>query len=152
MTTHDPRRRLGRVGEEMATRTLQEAGLTILERNWRCRAGEVDIIAQERAPDLVHGGEIHEWLVFVEVRTRGGGLFGTPEESLTPQKLERLVAAAQSYLQARAPEDVLLVPREEVVALLRRTLGQGLAGVFLVEELVGQGVAVQQSFLGDPEP
>ncbi|MCS6826859.1 MAG: YraN family protein [Caldilinea sp.] len=102
MTTHDPRRRLGRVGEEMAMRTLQEAGLTILERNWRCRVGEVDIIAQERAPDLVRGGEIHEWLVFVEVRTRRGFTFGAALESITPRKAAKMREVAYHYVRERS--------------------------------------------------
>lgn len=62
-----------------------------METNYRCRWGEVDIVAMD-------GDE----LVFVEVRTRSGGQFGTPEESITPSKRQRLVATAQYYLQQNA--------------------------------------------------
>ncbi len=100
MNTPDPRKQLGRAGEEMAQRTLQEAGLTILTRNWRCAEGELDIVAQERAPDYVRGGEICDWLVLVEVRTRRGLAFGTALESITPRKAAKLRQVARRYVQA----------------------------------------------------
>jgi putative endonuclease len=78
---------LGRRGEELAARALVREGYTLVARNWRCAEGEVDIVARD--------GE--EW-VFVEVRTRRGRAFGTPEESLTPAKQERMIAVAQRYL------------------------------------------------------
>lgn len=83
-----PRTRLGTRGEELAQRFLKSQGYLILEANYRCPWGEIDIVAQ-------HGDE----LVFVEVRTRRGTKYGTPEESLTPAKARHLVAAAQEYLQ-----------------------------------------------------
>ena len=86
MTTH--RIRLGKWGEGVAGRFLQEKGYVLLETNYRCRWGEVDIVAQE-------GDD----LVFVEVRTRRGTQYGTPEESITAAKARRLVATAQEYLQ-----------------------------------------------------
>lgn len=86
MTTS--RIRLGKWGEGVAGRFLQEKGYVLLETNYRCRWGEVDIVAQE-------GDE----LVFVEVRTRRGVQYGTPEESVTAAKARRLVATAQEYLQ-----------------------------------------------------
>ena len=86
MTTH--RIRLGKWGEGVAGRFLQEKGYVLLETNYRCRWGEVDIVAQE-------GDD----LVFVEVRTRRGVQYGTPEESITAAKARRLVATAQEYLQ-----------------------------------------------------
>ena len=100
MKSTDPRKQLGRAGEEMAQRTLQEAGLTILTRNWRCAEGELDIVAQERAPDYVRGGEICDWLVLVEVRTRRGLAFGTALESITPRKAAKLRQVARRYVQA----------------------------------------------------
>ena len=99
MNTPDPRKQLGRAGEEMAQRTLQEAGLTILTRNWRCAEGELDIVAQERAPDYVRG-EVCDWLVVVEVRTRRGLAFGTALESITPRKAAKLRQVARRYVQA----------------------------------------------------
>ena len=84
----DHRRRLGRCGEEIAASYLQKQGYFILARNWRCSTGELDIVARE-------GGT----LAFVEVRTRRGDRFGTPEESITPNKQAKLVELAQTFLQ-----------------------------------------------------
>lgn len=84
----DPRQRLGRRGEEAAAAYLQANGYTILARNLRCGRGEIDILA-------ARGG----LLVFVEVRTRRSGTFAHPEETVTPRKQARLLAAAQQYLQ-----------------------------------------------------
>ena len=100
MNTTDPRKQLGRAGEAMAARTLQDAGLTILAHNWRCAEGELDIVAQERAPDFVHGGELCDWLVLVEVRTRRGLAYGTALESITPRKAAKLRQVSQRYVQA----------------------------------------------------
>ena len=86
MTTH--RIRLGKWGEGVAVRFLQEKGYVLLATNYRCRWGEVDIVAQEG-----------EELVFVEVRTRRGVEFGTPEESVPAAKARKLIATAQEFLQ-----------------------------------------------------
>lgn len=87
MTTH--RIRLGKWGEGVAVRFLQEKGYVLVATNYRCRWGEVDIVAQE-------GDD----LVFVEVRTRRSVLYGTPEESTAAAKARKLVATAQEFLQA----------------------------------------------------
>ena len=68
---------------------LRAKGYAILSTNYRCRWGEVDIIAQRNSE-----------LVFVEVRTRSGPALGTPEESLTAAKARRLIATAETYLQS----------------------------------------------------
>ncbi len=81
------RQRLGRRGEGLAARRLEAEGYCVLARNYRCPAGEVDLIAEDRG-----------CLVFVEVRTRHGDLWGTPEESVTRAKQARLVAVAEHYL------------------------------------------------------
>lgn len=98
------RTRLGRSGESLAATTLEARGLRILVRNWRCSYGEIDLIAEDR-------GE----LVFVEVKTRRGLAMGAPEEAITPRKRRHLVAAAQSYLEACASQDVPY--RIDVVAI-----------------------------------
>jgi putative endonuclease len=85
------RRRLGQAGEQLAARHLAGLGYEIVERNYRCRAGELDLVAR-------HEGQ---W-VFVEVRTRRGGRFGTPEESVTARKQAHIIAAAQYYLLEHA--------------------------------------------------
>ncbi|MFQ5855577.1 MAG: YraN family protein [Anaerolineae bacterium] len=83
----DPRKGLGARGEQLAARHLESEGYTIVDTNWRCAAGELDIIARE--------GEI---FVFVEVRTRRGRRGPTPEQSITPAKQARLIELARTYL------------------------------------------------------
>jgi putative endonuclease len=81
------RQTLGRWGEDQAIQHLRSRGCPIVARNWRCAAGEVDVIVQDG-----------DCLAFVEVRTRRGRAYGSPEESITPKKLARMVAVAQSYV------------------------------------------------------
>ena len=90
---------LGRAGEDLAATALTAAGLTVVARNWRCRYGELDLIAQEDAPDLSQGGIVVPWLVIVEVRTRRGTAFGTAAESVNATKQARLRTVAQAYVQ-----------------------------------------------------
>ncbi|WP_069773278.1 MULTISPECIES: YraN family protein [unclassified Streptomyces] len=81
---------LGRYGEDLAARRLAEAGMTVLERNWRCgRTGEIDIVARD--------GDV---LVVCEVKTRRGGGFQHPMAAVTPEKAERLRALAARWIQA----------------------------------------------------
>ncbi len=95
---------LGRSGERFAAGWLEARGFRIVERNWRCAAGELDLIAER-------DGE----LVFVEVKTRRGGKMGAPEEAITRSKRLHLVTAAQEYLSAH---DALDRPfRIDVVAV-----------------------------------
>lgn len=82
------RREVGALGEKLAADLLKGKGYEIVERNFRCRQGEIDIIARDG-----------ECLVFVEVRARRGSDFGAPEESVTHSKQERLVLLADAYLQ-----------------------------------------------------
>ncbi len=96
----DGRRQLGRTGEDLATAALEKAGLTILTRNWRCAYGEIDIVAQERAPDYTQAGREAPWLVLVEVRTRRGTRFGTAIEAVTLRKQAKLREVAGHYVQA----------------------------------------------------
>ena len=88
--------------EELCAEVLKQAGLRVIERNWRCRLGEIDLIAEEGAT-----------VVFAEVRLRTGGGFGGAGESVTEGKRARLIAAARLYL-ARRPDapcrfDVFLI-------------------------------------------
>ncbi len=82
------RRNVGILGENLAKNFLKKRGYRILESNYRCREGEIDIIARHR-----------DSLVFVEVRTKRSLEFGSPEESITPTKMERLRAVAAHYQQ-----------------------------------------------------
>jgi putative endonuclease len=81
---------LGAFGESWAVGALTRLGYTVIERNVRFREGEIDIIAQDG-----------ECLVFVEVKTRRTGMFGSPEESITRRRYQHLAAAIQRYLQTR---------------------------------------------------
>jgi putative endonuclease len=80
---------LGRYGEELAARRLTEAGMTVLERNWRCgRTGEIDIVARDG-----------DALVVCEVKTRRAGAFEHPMAAVTPTKADRLRGLAERWLQ-----------------------------------------------------
>ena len=84
----DPRRRTGRLGEEHAAGSMQARGGVVISRNWRCRAGELDLVVLDAAGRLR----------FVEVRARTGTGFGTPAESVTPDKQRRLRRLAAHWL------------------------------------------------------
>jgi putative endonuclease len=86
----DPRQTLGRRGEQLAARFLQRAGLRIIERRFRLRCGEIDLIALDR-----------ELVVFVEVKTRRGRGYGTPAESVTPTKQRKISRVALIFLSRR---------------------------------------------------
>jgi putative endonuclease len=81
---------LGTRGEEAAERFLRSLGYEVLDRNWRCRWGELDLVCTK-------GGTV----VFVEVKTRKGEGLTTPAEALTPDKRSRIAAAARAYLSAK---------------------------------------------------
>jgi putative endonuclease len=78
---------LGRYGEELAVRTLAGAGMTVVERNWRCRAGEIDIVAEDG-----------DALVVCEVKTRRAGSFEHPMAGVTPAKADRLRRLAELWV------------------------------------------------------
>lgn len=80
------RKRLGHWGETVAAHHLEAQGYEIVERNWRCREGEIDLVAR--------AGQ--KW-VFVEVKTRQGRGRGAPEEGLTPRKSRQLLALGEIY-------------------------------------------------------
>lgn len=91
------RQQLGKTGEILAARYLKNHGYRLLESNFKARWGELDIIA------------LHEQtLVFVEVKTRIGRAFGTPEEAITPWKLREVIRTAQFYksLHPELPESM----------------------------------------------
>jgi putative endonuclease len=98
------RRDLGAFGERLAAAHLEAKGYRIRERNFRCREGEVDIVAEDG-----------DCLVFVEVRTRRSKALGTAAESVTAAKERRLVAVARAYLQER--ESLPANQRIDVVAV-----------------------------------
>lgn len=81
------RQRLGRQGEDEALDHLRRHGLRLVERNFLCKGGEIDLVMQDGAG-----------LVFVEVRRRASGSHGGAAASITPAKQRRLIHAAQLYL------------------------------------------------------
>ena len=99
---------VGRFGEQLAADALVADGLVIIERNWRCADGELDIIATE--------GDV---LVFVEVKTRSTVAYGDPAEAISAAKAARLRRLAVRWLAAH-PERHWPELRFDVVAIVRR--------------------------------
>jgi len=95
----------GRIGETLAHRYLEASGFVIIEHNWRCPAGEIDIVARDGT----------DW-VFVEVKARRSDRFGTPEDAITPAKQKRLLQCGLLYMAAHALEDANW--RIDVVAIM----------------------------------
>lgn len=95
------RQLLGKKGEQLAADYLNRHGYRIIERNFKARYGELDIIATELATE-------QKTLVFIEVKTRIGRQFGLPEEAVTPRKLAEVVKTAQYYklLHPELPESL----------------------------------------------
>lgn len=85
------RQGLGQLGERLAAQRLLDCGYRILERNFRCRYGEIDLIAEDE----------HD-LIFVEVKTRRGDGFGRPEEAVTVRKQHKIIQVASYYLDLHA--------------------------------------------------
>lgn len=80
-------RETGRFGEDLAAKELEKKGYKILERNFSNKFGEIDVIAQDK-----------KVLVFVEVKTKRGESFGTPEEMINPKKLWKIRNMANIYM------------------------------------------------------
>jgi putative endonuclease len=83
---------LGKLGEDLACHELRQRGYAILDRRYRTRCGELDIVARDR-----------ETLVFVEVKTRASTRCGSPLEALTAAKRRQVAAMAADYLARRRP-------------------------------------------------
>lgn len=104
------RQALGAYGEEVAARHLTECGLTVLERNWRCEDGEIDLVLRDG-----------DTLVVCEVKTRTSLSAGTPHEAITDAKLDRLKRLGERWAEARGvrPPDI----RIDLVAVMRPRKG-----------------------------
>jgi len=96
----------GNQAEELAKEYLQRQGLRLIERQYRCKVGEIDLIMQ-----------VQQTLIFVEVRYRETDEFGAPEETITLSKQRRLIKTAQFYQQTHAFTENLY-SRFDVVAIL----------------------------------
>jgi putative endonuclease len=88
------RKTLGVRGEDMAVDFLEKKGYTILCRNYRCRSGEIDIIARKK-----------KILCFIEVKTRSTRAFGSPQEAVTPRKQQKIGRVALDFLQRHRLEN-----------------------------------------------
>jgi putative endonuclease len=93
------RKELGMRGEDEATRLLKNKGYKILDRNYRCRFGEIDIVAREG-----------DTIAFVEVKTRGSEDFGSPKEALDTRKRRHITRASSGDAHIRF--DVVTVEKK----------------------------------------
>ncbi len=113
MSRRAPHLLRGEAAEAHALRWLQQQGLKLEARNYRCRGGEIDLILRDGAT-----------LVFVEVRYRSHGGYGSAAESVTPAKQRRLRLAAQHYLQRLGSEppcrfDIIGIDRDLRIEWIR---------------------------------
>lgn len=99
------RRKTGTDGEQMAAEFLEKKGYHILEKNYHCRFGEIDLIVQRS-----------EWIIFVEVKYRSTASMGLPEESVDLRKQSRICRSALTFLMERKLNDHPV--RFDVVAIL----------------------------------
>ena len=112
---------LGAYGERVAARHLVAEGLVVLDRNWRCDAGELDLVLRD--------GDV---LVFCEVKTRSGTAYGHPLEAVDAVKTDRLVRLAARWMEERGVEGADV--RFDAVAVVR-----SLRGAAEVEHVRGLG-------------
>ena len=104
-----PRAALGRYGEQLAADHLLALGMQVLDRNWRCREGELDLVARD----------VDGTLVFVEVKTRSGTGFGEPSEAVGRRKAAKVRQVALLWLAQCRPPGVGEL-RFDVVSIVRR--------------------------------
>ncbi|GAS81000.1 MULTISPECIES: YraN family protein [Paenibacillus] len=106
------RQQKGRLGEEAACHWLRENDYRIIRQNWRCRSGEIDIIASSEG-----------LIVFVEVRSRSGAAqYGTPQESVDMRKMQQVRSTASVYLQMTGEIDHQI--RFDVIAVMLDRAGE----------------------------
>ncbi|WP_136034610.1 MULTISPECIES: YraN family protein [unclassified Microbacterium] len=105
---------LGRAGEQRAAEYLRYRGYTILDRNWRCAQGEIDIVARRDG-----------WLAIVEVKTRRSAAFGHPLEAIDARKRRRLWQLAYAWRAAHADAAAGLALRLEAIGITGPDAAQG---------------------------
>ncbi|MGC7097522.1 YraN family protein [Amycolatopsis lurida] len=86
--SYEQRQRLGRRGEELAAAHLDSLGMVVLSTNWRCREGELDLVATDGRT-----------LIVCEVKTRSGAGYGHPAEAVTPEKTARIRRLTSRWLE-----------------------------------------------------
>ncbi|MFC2066633.1 YraN family protein [Chloroflexota bacterium] len=117
------RRDVGILGEKLARDFLEKRGYHILQNNYRCPEGEIDIVARHE-----------DFLIFIEVRTKRNLEFGSPEESITPAKTEKLRKVAAHYRQTH--DNLPSSCRIDVVAIELDRKGK-ISRIELIENAVG---------------
>lgn len=119
-SARDPRHRLGAFGESTAAAHLVAQGMVVLDRNWRCPLGELDLVLRDGRT-----------LVVCEVKTRSSTRYGSPLEAVTEQKAARLRRLAARWLAEHAvrPEDVRIDLVGVLVADPRKPLVDHVRGV-----------------------
>ena len=101
----DTRKVLGARGEDLAVKYLKKKGYKVIERNYRCQRGEIDLVARQG-----------DTLVFVEIKSRSSSGFGLPQEAVDRFKQDKLIEVARAYLaERRLTEDISM--RFDVVAV-----------------------------------
>jgi putative endonuclease len=105
------RKELGKKGEELAIRFLKKKGYRMIEKNYVCKMGEMDLIAREK-----------DTLVFIEVKTRTSTTFGPPQLAVNPKKQSQMSKVALHFLKEKRLEDVKA--RFDVVAILLGPKGE----------------------------
>lgn len=98
-------RNLGQLGEKIALETLVSGGYKVLERNFRCKIGEIDIIAKDQ-----------DALVFIEVRSKSDSVHGVPQETVNRKKQQKIRRTAEYYLLKNRLQDIYC--RFDVVGIL----------------------------------
>lgn len=88
------RHETGKIGEDISVRYLQQIGYIIIERNFECKQGEIDIIARDK-----------DELVFVEVKTRSSALYGLPKEAVDKTKKKHIYRSAEYYVYTKHLEN-----------------------------------------------
>lgn len=125
------RKELGSLGEKLARDFLKKNGYRIRETNFRCREGEIDIIAQKG-----------DYLTFIEVRTKTSTDFGTPEESMTFAKKDKLIASAMAYLNTH--QDLPDLWRIDFIAIELDKKGKTIR-IELIEDAIHPNQLAQKS-------
>lgn len=131
--------KIGKLGEELVARWLQMQNYIILQQNWRCRWGEIDLIAQERGEEAI---------AFVEVKTRSQNNWDeTGLLAVNSNKQQKIVRTASLFL-AQHPQLAELPCRFDVALVSYRTLPESADSDLKVEQIqqlnLGQAIAIQQ--------
>ncbi len=112
----------GQSGEKLAVEFLKKQGFKIIEINFKCRFGEIDIVAQEK-----------DTLVFVEVKTRSSNQFGLPEEAVGYRKIQHIIKSAQIYRSTH--KNLPVGDRIDVVAIEKE--GNAIKRLELIRNITG---------------